>query len=722
MIYYAHTKKETEQEDWQTLNDHLQNVSEKAATFTNVFKAEGWGKIAGLTHDIGKTRPQFQKKLITQSPKREDHKSVGARLLKDLNTPFGQVLAYCVAGHHGGLPNGCGTDDGTSLERLIEKADLLPIGIPNPLEGFEQPPFPFQPFDAFQCSFFTRMLFSALVDADFLDTEQFMDEAKAAQRDPGPPLKSLAAALDTHLAGFETPKNHINKLRTEILQHSRNKAELEPGLFTMTVPTGGGKTLGSMAFALDHALRYGLRRIVYVIPYTSIIEQNAQVFRDIFPAGSVVEHHSTFDEQHLDREEDEYGDEPKATKQHRLACENWDAPVVVTTNVQFFESLFASKTSKCRKLHNLAKSVIILDEAQMLPVPFLKPCIRALDELTRNYGASVVLCTATQPALDIKDFDSGLDGLREIAPDPARMHREFARTRLVDAGELSLADAAKMIRDRDQVLCIVNTRSRAAGLFEMVKDEPGAFHLSALMYPSHRSEILSEIRLTLAKKQPCRVVSTQLIEAGVDISFPEVIREISGLDAITQAAGRCNREGEFPGLAAVTIFRPQEGVVPAFRMAAGNTENTLRHEDDPFSPKAIRQYFSMTYWLRKDELDKKNIIKKLSSKSGLWDFRAAAREFRLIDSDMISVIIPKEQKARQLVGSLRYTEFGSGLLRQLQQYTVQVYKHQFAALNSTGAIELVNDIYAVLIDLDSYDPQFGLTFPEGAPDARDFIF
>lgn len=723
MKFYAHTKENAGPDEWQDLGAHLENVAIRAADFADSFGAGEWGRIAGLVHDVGKARPGFQKKLIDQLSTREDHKRVGARLLKELESPFGQILSYCVGGHHSGLPDGYGTAHGESLERLVQEADTLPNGVDNPLEGLVQPQLPFQPRTVFQCAFFTRMIFSALVDADFLDTELYMDEEKASHRFSGPVLTDLAAALNDRFARFGTPTTRINKLRAEILHHCRESAALDPGLFTMTVPTGGGKTLTSMAFALDHALRHEKRRVVYVIPYTSIIEQNAKVFRDIFPEGSVVEHHSTFSEEKIDRKgaEDSVG-RPEVMR-HRLACENWDAPVVVTTNVQFFESLFASSTSRCRKLHNLANSVIILDEAQLLPVKFLKPCLAALDELARNYGASVVLCTATQPALDKKDFESGLTGLREIAPDPERMHREFARTCLVNAGTKSLSDVADMIREREQVLCIVNTRSRAAELFGMVADEPGARHLSALMCPAHRSEILADIRIMLDNGKPCRVVSTQLVEAGVDVSFPEVIREMSGLDSITQAAGRCNREGEIPGLANVTVFQPEEGTVPAFALAAGNTESTLRaHGEDPFSPEAIRQYFGTTYWLRQDELDKENILKKLSDPGGTWQFREVASRFRLIDSIMVPVIIPKDEKAEKLVSTLHHAESRGGILRKLQQYTVQVYQFQFAALDKAGAIEHVDGVYAVLANTDFYDEKFGLTFPESAPEAGDFIF
>lgn len=721
MVLYAHTKDNTDREEWQKLNEHLHNVAGQASEFAGIFNAEEWGRVVGLLHDIGKCNPLFQQRLTGEYSGHADHKGTGAKLLHDLGTVFGRMTAYCVAGHHGGLPDYYGTENGSSLGTLIEKAFPLPDDIENPLADLRKPHLPFAPRHAFQCSFMTRMVFSALVDADFLDTEAFMDAEKSTWRIPGPSLDELAKALDRTLAAFNKP-GRINDLRAEILNHCRGKAALEPGLFTLTVPTGGGKTLTSMAFALDHARLHGKRRIIYVIPYTSIIEQNAQVFRQIFPDLSVIEHHSTFDAKTVFNAEDTARESLEA-RRHRLACENWDAPVVVTTNVQFFESLFAAKTSKCRKLHNLADSVIILDEAQMLPVEFLDPCLRALEELAANYGASVVLCTATQPALKKDDFACGLTGLddqRELAPSPRRMHEAFERTKLHDCGDMALAQVADIVREREQVLCIVNTRGRAAELFEMVRDEPGALHLSALMYPAHRSERLAEIRQMLKDKEPCRVVSTQLVEAGVDVSFPEVIREIAGLDSITQAAGRCNREGERDELAPVSIFNPAEGLPRAFRGPARHTESVLRNTDDPFSPDAIRHFFTLHYWLQQDVLDKKQVMRELSNDAGEWSFRKAAKKFRLIESIMVPIIIPRGDRANELVNALQYAEHPGGILRDLQQYTVQIYDNQFRTLDQVGAVEMIADTYAVLCRMEFYNEQFGLTFSE-EPDPESFI-
>jgi len=708
MSYYAHTLEDEPPEKWQLLEEHLTNVSQLAADFCRPFGAEEWGRILGLWHDIGKYRPQFQDKLLTNSSRPVDHKGVGARWADEQFRHLGRVMAYCIGGHHGGLSDCGGACAGKSLEELLEDAVSVPKSVPETFLNIDAPPIPFTPANTFQMPFLTRMLFSALVDADFLDTERFMNPDKASYRLPGVPMTDLLDGLNARLSGF-SGQGRINELRMEILGACRKSAHLKPGLFTLSVPTGGGKTLSSMAFALDHAVRHGLRRIIYVIPYTSIIEQNAKVFRDCLPADSVIEHHCNFDEGAFKGKDEQN----EAFSRHRLACENWDASVVVTTNVQFFESLFAAKTSRCRKLHNLAKSVIILDEAQMLPVPYLAPCLRALETLASDYGSSIVLCTATQPALNEREeFKAGLHGLREIAPDPDRMHKEFARTRLVDAGTLSLQDVAKLIVKREQVLCIVNTRKRASELFDLVREEPGVRHLSALMCPAHRTKALDDIRNALAAGEPCRVVSTQLVEAGVDVSFPAVIREMAGLDSITQAAGRCNREGESEKPGEVTVFMPEEGLPPAFARAAGSTQSTLRRFDDPFSPQAIEDFFSETYWLLGDELDKKQILAEFKGRKPNWQFRTVADKFRLIENDMVPIIVRYDDEAEELIRQLEFIEFPRGILRRLQQYTVQIYRHQLSPLDEAGAIEVVADIYPVLVDNSCYHEQMGLVLPD----------
>ena len=735
-MLYAHTLEGRPPDQWQPLAEHLQKVAAGASSRAAVFGAADWGRQCGLSHDAGKALPDFQQRLLGTLRRLVDHKGPGARWLLEHGEAPGLLLAYCVAGHHGGLPDfhNSGRDGAASLRQLCARAVPLPeVATPDAdLVRVLQPPFAPTPFGL---SFFTRLLFSALVDADYTDTEAFTQPAKAAERQKGasgaPPLEALATALDAHCAGF-SPTGRVNVLRAAVLESCRKGAALAPGLFSLTVPTGGGKTLSSMSFALRHALAHGLRRVVYVIPYTSIIEQNARVFREIFPEGAVIEHHSNLDPRVLapGADTDTVGESP-AARRHRLACENWDAPVVVTTNVQFFESLFAAKPSRCRKLHNLARSVIVLDEAQMLPTDYLLPCLRALEELAAHYGCSIVFCTATQPALayDPTEFKKGLRGaVRELAPDPTRLQRDLARTRLELLDEpLGLENLAGRLRQQGQVLCIVNTRQRAAELFRLLQDQPGARHLSALMCPAHRSRVLEDIRGQLREGAPCLTVSTQLVEAGVDVSFPRVFRELAGLDSLVQAAGRCNREGECDGLAPVTVFTPEGGVPRAFRYAADSAREVLRHVADPFSPEALHRYFRTVYWKKEDSLDSKGILDLLSDPKGQWFFRSAAQAFHFIENAMLPIVIPYDATARELLAALPFAEHPRGILRQLQQYTVQVYEGQFQALDLRGALEWPETEQgdgaggcAVLADMDFYDERLGLVCQ--APTAEDFIF
>ena len=569
----------------QPLSEHLRNVAEKASKFAADFRAANWGYAAGLLHDDGKALVEFQKRIRGASIQ-VDHSTPGARFaVEEYGIPrgYGRLLAYCVAGHHTGLPDGADNGKQSSLEYRLAHSRLgegylageLPVTLENPPIG--RPPVSAEK-RGFDASFFIRMLYSCLVDADFLDTESFFEPHRVALRGRGPALETLKGFLEDHLrtiAASASP-TEVNRLRARILAECRASALLAPGLFSLTVPTGGGKTLSSMAFALDHAIRHGLRRVIYVIPYTSIIEQTARVFRDVFGADAVLEHHSNFVQ-----ESDDSDDERE--QRRRLAAENWDAPVVVTTNVQFFESFFACRSSKARKLHNVAASVVILDEAQMLPVSVLSPTLEVIRELVEGYGSSVVLCTATQPALMAREeFKGGLTGAREMMGAPLDLEKAFRRVNEVNLGETGDAELVRRIREARECLCVVNTKKHARELFRTLEDQPGTFHLSAAMCPVHRSRVLGKakdpepgsIREALLEGKPCRVISTQLVEAGVDLDFPVVFRALAGVDSIVQAAGRCNREGKLADGGTLYIFSPEESAPPGLPAAerAGNGE------------------------------------------------------------------------------------------------------------------------------------------------------
>ena len=685
----------------QTVQEHLNGTAALCARFAAAFGSEGQGRLAGLAHDLGKYSAAFQRRL--NGGAKVDHATAGAAECCRLGQ---SSAAFAVAGHHGGLPDGGSQgdhwEDGTFCGRMKKAA----LGKLEPYEAWQkeirlppvsQPAFSGGPEEMF----FTRMLYSCLVDADFLDTETFM-AGKEQDRGGGDPMEVLEGKLQSYVSGWFLPKTELNRERCAMLEHCMEQGKaLSPGLFTLTIPTGGGKTVASLAFALRHARTHGLRRIIYVIPYTSIIEQNAQVFRDILGEENVLEHHSGV----LYDIEDEAG--PENSRLAR-ATENWDMPVVVTTAVQFFESLFANRSSQCRKLHNLAQSVIIFDEAQMLPVPCLRPCVFAIAQLVNRYGVSAVRCTATQPALDgiFREFLPDRPAV-ELCP-PEVFHPEiFRRVTFRQEGKLSWETAAERINGQKQALCIVNSRKSAQKIYSLL-DPEGAFHLSTLMYPAHRKAVLTKIRTRLKDGLPCRVVSTSLIEAGVDVDFPAVFREEAGLDSILQAAGRCNREGKRPARESiVTVFQCETPPPPLFEIPVAAGRQALNRYDRPDSPEAICCYFQELLDLKGPEaLDQKNILTLMER--DYMPFRKIAERFHLIDSETRTVYIPIGE-GEDLVRRLRSGEHGRALFRALGQYGVSIYPQHFEALDQAGDLEVLEDGSAALTNLTLYDNDKGLS-------------
>ncbi|MEZ4601591.1 MAG: CRISPR-associated endonuclease Cas3'' [Syntrophotaleaceae bacterium] len=717
--YYAHSTESKIKDDWQTLDEHLRNVANLASMFSSVFCAGKWGKLSGLLHDAGKASVAFQRRLEGQQA-RVDHSTFGARLAREKGGLFGLILGYVVAGHHGGIPDG-GEQEGQLHFRLKhgkvpEDVELLwEIDFPTEL----RPPFkPARDRGGFSLAFFCRMLFSCLVDADFLDTEAFCDPEKVEFRPPtvsSPLFAELKRRLDNHLeakarASVPTP---VNKWRQTILAQCRGKAKLSPGFFSLTVPTGGGKTFSSLAFALEHLVANaevsGLRRIIYAIPFTSIIEQNARVFQDVLGREHVLEHHCNY------RGSDD--PEDRAYSRTRgLAVENWDAPVVVTTNVQFFESLFSNKPSRCRKLHNIAKSVIVLDEAQAIPTEYLEPCLAALRELVEHYGCTVVLCTATQPALDDKSgLRMALSSVTEIVEDPSQLYRELSRTKVEFIGKLSDDSLAERLRAESRVLCILPTKPQTRAVFEKLRGVEGVFHLSTNMYPEHRRQVLDEIRICLKEEKPCRVISTSLVEAGVDLDFPVVYRAMAGLDSIAQAAGRCNREGKMERGKVFVFDTEKLPSMPWLKRCMSRAAETLRTlpDADPLGLEAMRRYFELLYDVQ--ELDKKQIMARLNvlTRDLYFPFSDIAGDFRFIEDESIGIIIPDGPEAEKLVQELRYTEFPRATLRKLQQYTVGVRTREFVALADAGALEMVRGEFPVLRNMAAYQKDVGLCVTEG---------
>lgn len=716
MMYYAHSSG-NDKSTWQPLKEHLEAVSGISAQYAEAFSASQFAQAAGVLHDLGKYSAEFQMRL-EGSPIRVDHSTAGAKEAIQLyGAAAGKVLAYAISGHHRGIPDYGSVEDERSLAARLEleprdysaySGDSLSFPDRSTMK-LPVSPLPGQP--GFSVQFFIRMLYSCLVDADFLDTERAFDGDKALSRSICyPSLDELERRLIRHLEKLSAsaPDTLVNRGRATILKACIDRAAEVPGFFSLTVPTGGGKTLSSLAFALRHAVTHGLRRVIYVIPFTSIIEQNAQVFRRALGPEAILEHHSNFE--YPGEDSDDWTDQ---VARLYLATENWDAPLVVTTSVQFFESLFANKSSRCRKLHNVARSVIILDEAQMLPTHHLQPCLGVLRELTANYGSTVVLCTATQPALEgLLPQDTVI---REIAPDPPRLYAEFRRVVATRLGPLDDAALAQRVLEHPQALCIVNTRAHARELYKLISSEPGAFHLSACMCPRHRSAQLDSIRQALQDGGPCRVVSTQLIEAGVDVDFPAVLRASAGLDSVAQAAGRCNREGRFHKGQLFMFEAVDHPLRGWFQRTASVAEMALRGGNDPLGLDTVKTYFEKLYDVESDQLDSCGILKL--SEAGRRDldfqFESIARQFSVIDSALASIVIPWDDEAHELIRTAKYAP-SRRVLRRLQPYVVQVYPNQFFALERSGSVESMGGekgMVHVLKDMSCYT-DMGLVLPE----------
>ena len=709
MDTYAYLAHLTEDGRTQTILEHLKGTASLCSAFAAAFDAEAQGQLAGMAHDIGKYSAAFQRRL--HGGPKVDHASAGAfECLKTQQL----AAAFAISGHHGGLPDGGGRGDAAGAGTFWGRINRASQGNLEDYHAWQSEfSLPHANTPAFagtrlEGMFFTRMLFSCLVDADYTDTGAFMDNSPYLPASSSS-MEELWRRLETYVSGWFPPKGALNMQRCVILEQCMSAgAQYGPGLFTLTVPTGGGKTVASLSFALAQAKARRMKRIVYVIPYTSIIEQTAQAFREILGDENVLEFHSGVQ---FDQQEDD-ASSPEAVPLTR-SVETWDVPVIVTTAVQFFESLYACQPSKCRKLHNLAQSVLIFDEAQMLPLPYLRPCVWAIAQLVRHYGASAVLCTATQPALDpiFQEFAPEIP-IREICPMAEAHWESFRRVSFQQAGTLSWMDLAARLQQQEQVLCVVNTRRAAREVFHQLSG-PGNFHLSTLMYPAHRRRILDEIRRRLRDGLPCRVVSTSLIEAGVDVDFPAVYRELSGLDSILQAAGRCNREGKRPPEdSIVTIFQGEDPPPRLFETSIGAGKIVLDHCQDVSSRAAIHTYFSTLLDLKGAEAQDAHHILPLME-SEFFPFRTVAERFHLIESPTTTVYLPLEEGAG-LVELLRSGQYSRTLYRRLGQYGVSVYPQHLAALEQAGALEHLEDGSVVLRDIGLYTQTTGLTLePSG---------
>lgn len=714
--YIAHIKEANGQKIVHPLKEHLLSVAELTQKFSKKFHAAGTGYLAGLWHDLGKYQKDFQERIRKLSdydvddedtagyaPK-VDHSSAGGLLAAKKIGPQ-HPITYAILGHHCGLQ-----DREDVISRLERKKDLLNLALQNADRQIKEPCIKEEklslkaPCDV---TFFYRMLFSALVDADRLDTERFFDPQSSSLRSGYWTLEQYNKKLEEHLNKIisEVEKTPVNELRKRVLEEVTKKAGLEPGFFSLTVPTGGGKTLTSLSFALKHALIHKKDRVIYAIPYTSIIEQNAQVFADIFGRENVFEHHSAIAPE-------------RESLESRLLAENWDFPLIVTTNVQLFESLFSSSPSSCRKLHNIANSVIILDEVQTLPLQFLQPVILCLKALVNNFGVTVVFCTATQPAL--KSFKSvdvdfkGIDNIRELAPNPEELFQKLKRVKVNLPTNLNTKqtwqEIADNLKNHRQVLCIVNTRRDAYELFQLMPE--GTIHLSALMCPAHRSKVISLIKQKLKQGDEARVISTQLIEAGVDIDFPVVFRALSGIDNIAQAAGRCNREGKLPNLGELYVFVPPEPSPKGHLYLCEQAGKIiLQNYGDPLLPENYTRYYKNLLWTRgKEGLDEYKIIYDMDA----LKFKQIEKKFRLIDNDGVSVLVPYEQGS-EYINTLRMTRDPlkiKEILRKAGPYFVSIPKYSLEKLIQQQSAEILLNSIPVIPRDDIYDQKIGLMLHE----------
>jgi len=702
----------------QTLKDHTENVSGLTEEFAAEFGAGSWGRIIGYLHDYGKGRSEWQRYMETGRGGETHAPESTAVLLNELRSDLlARLAAYCVYGHHTSLP------DWTANLDSVRPAENRFHPVPDGIKAEKQLITELQAVANKETGLdilplLIRMLFSSLVDADRLDAEHAETPEKSELRTGFDTFETLQAKFNAHMADLaaHAKPTKVNLIRAEILEQCLAAAEKPRGFFELCVPTGGGKTLASMAFALRHRKKHAMARIVSVIPYNSIIEQTADVYKRIFGAGNVLEHHSQFD--------------PGKDKRAELAMENWDAPVIVTTTVQLFESLLQGRASGSRKIHNLANSIIVLDEAQKIPPEHMNSILSVLRGLVDGFGCTVVLCSATIPnlageiGLECLRTVKGLPAPEKIIGDPDALSKALSRTAIRNLGARTLPELAAELDREEQVMCIVNTRNRCRELFGMLASAPGGkkrYHLSAAMCPAHRRKVLAEIRDDLKNGRPLTVVATSLVEAGVDLDFRCVYREIAGLDSIAQAAGRCNREGlhetgnvfvfEVPG---TRFFGTMNQAVNAVRDGL-----TREGEFEPFTPQAYLNYFKRFYAKCAPILDKDDYATRILDRPDCkYDFREFGEKFQMIDDDgHVPLVVlyrggGEDDDPAALIGELRENGPSRALFRRLQAFTVNVLKRDMEILQAAGCVD---ELYGVRFQVADgiYDNEHDTGFQPG---------
>lgn len=716
-ISHIRTGSNGEIEAIQSNEEHSLGVAQLANKFASEFAMGSWGYVLGMLHDKGKERKAFQEYILKNSGFRPElivsgehnHAFVGGILAKRIYGKGAEsLLCNQIMSHHTGL------HDYFDIEKSL--CDDIPSEVCCNFDEIQlnRPPFSFSPFKGCNgmtpdANHLSRMLFSCLVDADYLDTEMFMDEESALKRMNDIKLESLLPLLDAYIGCLQKgiANSEVNIIRRQVQERCVSMSDVAKGFYSLTVPTGGGKTLSSLVWALRHAVHNGMKRIIIAIPYTSIIVQTASILKQIFGEEAVLEHHSNFDPQSFKSKEMRH----KA----KLATENWDYPIVVTTNVQLFESMFSNRPSDCRKLHNIANSVIILDEVQTLPTDFLQPIVDALKSYQRMFGISVLFSTASQPVLsgliegcNPKAAFQGIENITEIIPKEYALHDKLRRVCLeIDNAGSTYDEIAERLSCHDKVLCIVNTRNDAREIYERLPKEGLTIHLSRMMCPRHVSKAIQEIKQALSDNSETviRVVATQLIEAGVDIDFPVVYRQEAGLDSILQAAGRCNREGKLDMATASVFSLSKEHQLFGSIGDANNARLNMVKINDWFAPETMTDYFRQLY-CRKETFDKKD-VKTLLYKPSEMCFAEAAKEFRLIEETGKTVVVNMGD-SMELIERMKKEGISYSLMKQLSQYCVNIHDRDFQKLLSYGAIEEVIEGIYVVIDRAQYDEKIGL--------------
>lgn len=701
----------------QTNDDHMRGVAEKAESFAAPFGMAEWARVIGLLHDKGKEKLAFQQHIRKTSGLEpairiegdSSHAYVGALLAQSLYKAMAPFLAHPILGHHTGLYDYDEYEAILRNKKIPEEVDASPLNLQLSAPKLKMPLVPHE------CNHIIRVLFSCLVDADYLDTEQFMNAEQSRLREGKSSLVQLLPMLECYLDNLASTsaETSVNTIRQKVQKSCVEMSDHAPGFYSLTVPTGGGKTLSSLLWALRHAIKHNKRRIVIAIPYTSIIVQTAQTLRNIFGSENVLEHHSNVSYDTLNDE----GRESQLAMQIKLATENWDYPIIVTTNVQLFESMYSNSPSHCRKLHNLCNSVLILDEVQTLPIDYLQPIVNALKTYQRQFGMSVLFTTASQPVLEgeyrgcnYSVILKGIDKVTEIIPSNWNLHEQLRRVKLhFDERRSSYDEIAERLVQHCRVLCIVNTRKDAAEIYNRLprEDEGSTFHLSRMMCPKHLSETIAQIKEALKdqNQKKIRVVSTQLIEAGVDIDFPVVFRQEAGLDSVLQAAGRCNREGKL-GISDAYVFMLDKPLPPGYISRTNDARKGMMEQmEDKFSPEAISAYFLQLY-SRVDTFDKAKISYLLET-TGDMMFRTASKEFHLIDDNTTSVIV-NWHDSMKLVDQLKEQGVTYPLMKQLAQYSVNIRQNDRKLLQQAGAIDEVLDNIFVISDPAFYDEHVGL--------------